>query len=88
MTREDAVELLTISGFSIDEAQRQIDRFQLNPGYQLCYSLGRYEFMQLRKTWGDRIGKERLHSFILDGGELPFHLIEERLQSVSKRSVD
>jgi uncharacterized protein (DUF885 family) len=84
ITKKDAVELLTISGFSPREAVRQIHRFQLNPGYQLCYSLGRYEIMRLKKAYGNRMGNEAFHAFLLEGGELPFHWIEKRLQVISK----
>ena len=86
ITKKDAVELLTASGFSSEEAVRQIHRFQLNPGYQLCYSLGRYEIMRLKKAYGSRMGKEAFHAFLLEGGELPFHWIEKRLQVISKPS--
>ncbi len=84
ITKKDAVELLTTSGFSSREAVRQIHRFQLNPGYQLCYSLGRYEIMRLKKAYGTRMGDEAFHAFLLEGGELPFHWIEKRLQTTSK----
>ena len=32
----DAIHLLKVCGFSSEEAHRQVDRFRLNPGYQLC----------------------------------------------------
>ena len=86
ITKKDAVELLTTSGFSSKEAARQIHRFQLNPGYQLCYSLGRYEIMRLKKAYGAGMGNEAFHAFLLEGGELPFHWIEKRLQVISKPS--
>ncbi len=88
ITKKDAVELLTTSGFSTQEAVRQIHRFQLNPGYQLCYSLGRYEIMRLKKAYGTRMGDEAFHAFLLEGGELPFHWIEKRLQVVLQSSND
>ncbi|MEJ2656830.1 MAG: DUF885 family protein [Desulfobacterales bacterium] len=86
ITKQDAVELLTTVGFSGEEAVRQIHRFQLNPGYQLCYSLGRYEIMRLKNAYGNRMGDEAFHAFLLEGGELPFQWIEKRLQAVSKVS--
>jgi uncharacterized protein (DUF885 family) len=79
---EDAIGLLKTAGFSREEAQRQIDRFQLNPGYQLCYSLGRYEIIRLKETFGAQVGNETFHSFLLEGGELPFQWIEKRLQKM------
>lgn len=87
LNREDAVELVTSGGFSLQEANYQIDHFQLNPGYQLCYSLGRYEIMQLRETYAGRIGLDRFHRQLLEGGELPFHLIEKRLKAAISNSL-
>jgi uncharacterized protein (DUF885 family) len=79
ITVTDAMDLLKICSFSPQEAQRQIDRFQLNPGYQVCYSLGSYEFRQLKATFESKMGGKRFHETVLDGGELPFHLLEKRL---------
>jgi uncharacterized protein (DUF885 family) len=79
----DAMDLLKVCGFAIEEAQRQIDRFRLNPGYQLCYSLGCHEFKQLKTLWGHQMTEIDFHTFLLEGGELPFHLIEERFDNFS-----
>ena len=75
----DALKLLETCGFTTNEARRQIDRFRLNPGYQLCYSLGCYEFNQLKNTYGSILGEADFYAFLLEGGELPFHLIQKRL---------
>jgi len=75
---DEAIHLLHVCGFSPDEARRQVDRFRLNPGYQLCYSLGCHEFKQLKASYGSRMDTARFHRFLLEGGELPFHLIEKR----------
>jgi len=85
LTLADAVELLLTAGFNREEAQRQIYRFQLNPGYQLCYSLGRYEIMRLKKAYENRMGSEQFHAFLLEGGELPFHWIEKRFQALNRK---
>jgi len=77
----DAICLLEVCGFSTEEARRQIDRFRLNPGYQLCYSLGCHEFRQLKASCGRRMNATDFHTFLLEGGELPFHLIQERLDN-------
>jgi len=79
LTKAEARKLLMEVGFSEAESRKQIARFQLNPGYQLCYSLGRNEFMRLRNTCAKNMTKERFHAFILEGGQLPFDLIEKRL---------
>lgn len=82
LARKDAVGLVTSAGFSPKEAETQIDRFRLNPGYQLCYTLGRYEIMRLRKTYSARWGLDRFHKQLLKAGELPFHLIEKRFKNL------
>jgi uncharacterized protein (DUF885 family) len=82
ISTEDALELLKICSFSAGEARRQIERFQLNPGYQVCYSLGNYEFSQLKSVYAARLGSKRFHKYLLDGGELPFHLIDKRLDRI------
>jgi len=80
LVHEDAMKLLTTAGFSPEEARGQIDRFGLNPGYQLCYSLGRFEILRLREAYAGQMGHDRFHRLLLEGGELPFHLIEKRLR--------
>jgi len=77
---EDAVKLLTKAGFSREESENQVRRFRLNPGYQLCYSLGRYEIVKLRDLYCCKVGRNRFHGALLTGGEIPFQFIEERLR--------
>jgi uncharacterized protein (DUF885 family) len=81
VTHDKAMELLTYCGFAVGEAHRQIDRFKLNPGYQLCYSLGAHEFACLKTDYASQMGSTEFHSFLLEGGELPFHLIRKRLEN-------
>ncbi|UCD87511.1 MAG: DUF885 family protein [Desulfobacterales bacterium] len=88
LARKDAVRLVTSAGFSPEEADYQIDHFQLNPGYQLCYSLGRYEIMQLRETYGMKMGLEQFHRQLLEGGELPFHFIQKRFKALNRSGTE
>jgi uncharacterized protein (DUF885 family) len=84
LSKADAIALVTSAGFSPEEADFQIDHFQLNPGYQLCYSLGRHEIMQLRETYGMNMGLDQFHRQLLEGGELPFHLARERFEALGR----
>ncbi len=84
ITETDAMELLKTCSFSEPEARRQIDRFRLNPGYQVCYSLGRHEIKQLKAKHGPHMGKQRFYECLLDGGQLPFHLLDLRLQHLTR----
>ena len=79
-----AVDLLKTCGFAAAEAARQLDRFRLNPGYQLCYCYGSHEFKQLKKKYGGHLKGKNFYSFLLEGGELPFHLIEKRFENLQE----
>jgi hypothetical protein len=78
--RDAAVELIVQSGFSRAEAQAQIKRFILSPGYQLCYTLGSLEILKLRERYGTLLSSDRFHALLLGSGQLPFHLIDEHLR--------
>lgn len=67
-------------GFSSGRAQRQIRRFCLTPGYQLCYFMGAYEINRLRNKFSSRMGLKSFHDTLLNGGQIPFHLAERRLR--------
>jgi uncharacterized protein (DUF885 family) len=84
LTEKDAVELLKICGFASQEASRQLDRFRLNPGYQLCYCYGSHEFKQLKQNYGDLLEGKDFHSFLLEGGEIPFHMITRRFEDLGQ----
>jgi uncharacterized protein (DUF885 family) len=79
---DDAAHLLKTCGFSPEETHRQVDRFRLNPGYQLCYSFGLHEFKQLKASYASHMNTPLFHQFILQGGELPFHLIDLRFKKL------
>jgi uncharacterized protein (DUF885 family) len=81
---DDAIHLLNVCGFSPEEARRQVDRFRLNPGYQLCYSLGCHELKQLKASCGRQMNETDFHALLLEGGELPFHLIKKRFDALTK----
>ena len=81
-TMEEASDLLVSVGFAADEAVAQIERFRLNPGYQLCYSLGKYEIVDLRRRFIHRLGWKRFHRLLLEGGEIPFNLAAWRFEKL------
>jgi hypothetical protein len=71
-------------GYAAKRAERQIRRFALTPGYQLCYSIGMYEILRIRKRFSSHVGLKAFHDTLLDGGQLPFHLVERRLEAKLK----
>ena len=83
MDMEESQRLLVSSGFSAQEAAAQIKRFRLNPGYQLCYSLGFHEILNLRKSYDTLLTKGDFHRLLLEGGELPFSLIRLKLKHLT-----
>jgi hypothetical protein len=83
LTTEKAAELLVSVGFAADEAIAQVERFRLNPGYQLCYSLGKYEIVELRQRFLPTFGWQRFHRLLLQGGEIPFHLAAWRFENLT-----
>jgi uncharacterized protein (DUF885 family) len=85
LTESTALDLLQTCGFDAAEASRQLDRFRLNPGYQLCYGYGSHEFRQLKKKYCNLLGGKDFYRFLLEGGELPFHLIEKRFENFHLR---
>jgi hypothetical protein len=88
MDCEEAARLLEQSGLSPEESRSQIRRFKLTPGYQLCYTIGSHEILNLRKRYGTLLSIDRFHKALLEGGELPFHLIERRFEVLAGRSPD
>ena len=85
---DDAIHLLNVCGFSPEEARRQVDRFRLNPGYQLCYSLGCHELKQLKASCGRQMKETDFHTLLLEGGELPFHLIKKRFDALTNKTTN
>ena len=86
LTAKEAAGLLVSVGFAADEAFGQIERFRLNPGYQLCYSLGKYEILDLRERFLPRLGWNRFHLLLLEGGEIPFDLAARRFENLTNNS--
>jgi uncharacterized protein (DUF885 family) len=83
VSEQAALDLLKTCGFASAEATRQLDRFRLNPGYQLCYGYGSHEFKQLKKKYSHLLDGKDFYSFLLEGGELPFNLIDKRFEMLN-----
>jgi Bacterial protein of unknown function (DUF885) len=77
--RQEGLSLLITTGFSPEEATAQVERFAINPGYQVCYTLGRYEIERLRTSLRGHMDRDRFHRYLLEAGEVPFHLLARRL---------
>ena len=81
LTLAQAAKKIQDIGYSPPRARRQARRFALTPGYQLCYAMGIYEIIRLREQFSSRMGLKRFHDMLIQGGEMPFHLVEKRLEA-------
>jgi hypothetical protein len=81
ITLDQAAKEIEILGFSSQRAGRQVRRFALTPGYQLCYFIGNYEISRLQEKFSPRLGSKLFYDTLLGGGQLPFHLVERRLEA-------
>ncbi|NIO05738.1 MAG: DUF885 family protein [Proteobacteria bacterium] len=84
---DDAAERIHGLGFSSTRAQRQVRRFALTPGYQLCYLMGSHEITRLRKEFSSRLGSRLFHDILLGGGEIPFERVRKRLEACLAKGV-
>lgn len=80
-----AAVLLDQYGFNPDAAHEVVQLVAEDPGSYLCYALGEIEFLRLRdkamKTLGSAFDPVEFHRVLLEGGELPFQLLEARLDA-------
>lgn len=77
-----AAQYLQETGVSSEQARSSVSKYLLNPGYQLCYTVGLRRFLELY----DRYGTKNLTNFtrtVLEQGEIGFTNLEKILQSKS-----
>ncbi|MDY7036063.1 MAG: DUF885 family protein [Thermodesulfobacteriota bacterium] len=80
-TLDQAANKIEALGFPRNRAQRQVRRFCLTPGYQLCYSVGMQEILRLRKRFSFQMPLKTFHDTLLSLGQISFHLAERRLEA-------
>ena len=79
MNISTAARYLKETGISLEQAMSSARKYTLNPGYQLCYTLGLRRFLDLF----DRYGGDNLPNFVrmvLDQGEIHFTDLEKIFQ--------
>ena len=82
MNIPSAIEYLRKMGISMEQAMSLVRKYPLNPGYQLCYTLGLRRFLDLF----DRYGGENLPNFVhtvLEQGEIHFTDLEKILRNTN-----
>ncbi|MEE8359876.1 MAG: DUF885 family protein, partial [Candidatus Omnitrophota bacterium] len=78
----DVEKLLAQLGYSGCIVKRMLRHYLLSPGYQLCYTIGKFEFDSLREIFSDNGTLREFHDTILESGQIPFDLLEERLNEM------
>lgn len=82
---EEVRGLLEQYGYNPDNAPRMIRLTAGDPCDYLCYALGELEFLRLRQKAGQALGGRfdpiAFHTVLLEGGEMPFPLLEARLDA-------
>jgi len=78
---EAAAKLLKDLGYEAERVKSMPRHYLLTPGYQLCYTIGRYEIDILKKKFSSKLGLKKFHDFLLEGGQIPFALIERRIEN-------
>ena len=85
---------LRINRFSMEEAEKKLKDLGYHPrivksmvrhyaltyGYQLCYTVGKFEFERLREKFMPAFGMKKFHDLLLDSGEISFDLLEKKLE--------
>ncbi len=75
MTFENAIDELTATGINREDAAAVVRKYPLNPGYQLCYTLGYKNFSDLFQIYGG----ENIQGFVdcaVSHGEIDFQYLE------------
>jgi hypothetical protein len=78
---EDAARMLQDLGYEAKIVKSMLRHYVLTPGYQLCYTIGKFEIERLKKMFCAKLGLKKFHDLLLQGGQIPFTLIERRIES-------
>jgi len=71
-------------GYSSERVKAMLRHYILTYGYQLCYTIGKFEIENLRKKFVPLMGIKNFHSCLLGGGQLPFDSIKKRMERLCK----
>ena len=77
----DAQKLLEGLGYDPGAVKLMLRHYLLSPGYQLCYTIGKFEIDRLKKKFSVKLGLKKFHQLLLEGGQIPFDLIERRMEN-------
>ncbi len=73
-------------GYDSSRVKAMLKHYVLTYGYQLCYTIGKFEIERLKKEFAPQMGIKNFHNFLLTGGQLPFDLIKKRMEKLCRKN--
>ena len=91
-TREEAIEYMKAkTGMSDTECRVEIERYIVWPGQALSYKVGMIKILELRekaiKALGDKFDIRDFHSAVLDYGNPPLFIVEQKINEMISKSL-
>lgn len=86
MNPQDAEKELLGLGYSVSRVKLMLKNYLLTPGYQLCYTIGKFEIEKLKKRFVVKMGLKNFHDSLLSGGQLPFDLVEKKMDAICAKN--
>jgi len=80
LTPEDAEGKLRNLGYTPSIVKNMVRHYMLTRGYQLCYTIGKYEIEKLEKRFLSKLGMKKFYTLLLNGGQIPFHLVKMKME--------
>ncbi|MFC1599189.1 DUF885 family protein [Candidatus Omnitrophota bacterium] len=68
-------------GYAPGLVKSMLRHYLLTPGYQLCYTIGKFEIEKLKKRFSPVISSQDFHTIVLNSGQIPFKLLEKKLEA-------
>ncbi|MGD9014615.1 MAG: DUF885 family protein, partial [Candidatus Omnitrophota bacterium] len=84
MQPSEAADELRWLGYSTERVKAMLRHYLLTCGYQLCYTIGKFEIENLRNKFVPLMGIKNFHSCLLSAGQLPFDSIKKRMERQCK----
>jgi hypothetical protein len=78
---EEGAGRLAVLGYAPEYAAKQVRRITLTPGYQLCYTLGKHRFLDMRSRHVPPLSLKDFHAVVIGAGQAPFACLEQALDS-------
>mgnify|MGYP000011511256 FL=1 len=92
-TREEAIAYMKAkTGMSDTECRVEIERYIVWPGQALSYKVGMIKILELRekamKALGDKFNIKDFHSAVLDHGNPPLFIVEQKIDEMIEKNLN